>query len=129
MKQDPMRATAIEATLDPIFNNKKIKSVWTLCAMVELYGRLVEHHALVHRRLDGLNYHTGDTFPYFPSWIPNFHSKKRMFSLIEGTAQPGAWLRRHEPIFDACLEEKPRILRHGVAPDTVLEVVGIKIAQ
>ncbi|KAI9150702.1 Methyltransferase psoC [Paramyrothecium foliicola] len=109
------------------FENDKLDVIETVCGMVEIYGRLVENYALLYGRLDGLNYHTGDHFHYLPTWVPNFHSRQKRFSLIEGIGHPGNWNRAHEPIFFAATEEKPDIQRIGNNPYSVLRVDGWEV--
>lgn len=117
-------AERIKNAYRKILTDPKMDVIKEVCGMVEVYGRLFESHALTYNRLDGLNCHNGDKLPEFPSWIPNFHSKKRMYSLIEGVPHPGNWLSQHDPIFSASGNTSPAIVRKGSPSADTLEATG-----
>lgn len=69
--------------------------------MIDVYGRLVIGDAEKYGSLDGLNAHEQrQSSEIFPTWLPNFYSRKEAFTLIEGNSGPVQWFHGEAGIFD-----------------------------
>lgn len=109
--------------LTACLKESKERDLEVFCQAIEAYGQLVISYASTYGRLDGLNCHTGDAHLALPSWIPNFHSKKRMHSLIEHY-DPNKWLHNPYPVFYASGTSQPVVRRHDAPFSGTVEIVG-----
>ncbi|KAK3393345.1 heterokaryon incompatibility protein-domain-containing protein [Podospora didyma] len=128
---DASLAQEIHHAYNGIVKDPKVDRVKEYCTIIEAYGRLVESFANTYGLLDGLNSNNGELFsslPHTPSWLPNFHGPKRMFSLIEGVPNnPASWLVVTRPIFSAAgpTRSRPRLRRLSAQGNPLAKFLGV----
>lgn len=111
---DPDFCDEVRHAYKEIINNDKKDPVKEYCGLLEVYGTLV--HGFAHRygKLDGLNFNNSEQLRFFPSWLPNFHAPKKMFSLVEGVPiNPANWLVVKRPMYKAAGDTTARLHRFG----------------